>query len=235
MDHYKKASQEFANGYSLQYTAASSTGHFFRSRMKIIHKLLDACPKGKILDLGCGPGMMIDSLTARNFEYYGADLSNAMINECVKHAGNNKKVHLSVGKIEALPFPDDFFDVVLCMGAIEYVADVNVAFQEIKRVTKNNGTVIISMLNKISPFWLWTNLIKPNKTLINLYTNNQFQKIFLSKQLQIVESIYFDYNLFLWPLDNKFPRFQSYVTHRLEDFLPTWLQFFRQRIHYKSR
>jgi SAM-dependent methyltransferase len=41
----------------------------------------------RILDIGCGPEMMIPGLIKGNFEYYGVDISQDMIFECKRQFG----------------------------------------------------------------------------------------------------------------------------------------------------
>src|SRR5207244_4081937 len=64
----------------------------------------------------------------------------------------------AVGDIERLAFPDAVFDVVLCMGVLEYV-DADRAIRELVRVTKPGGTLVASMLNAWSPHRLWDRLV----------------------------------------------------------------------------
>ena len=55
-----------------------------------------------------------------------------------------------LGNAEALPFPDQSFDVVMSITAIHNVKDTEKALQEMKRVCK--GKVIISLLKKSSKY-----------------------------------------------------------------------------------
>src|SRR5260370_25436688 len=56
-----------------------------------------------------------------------------------------------VGDMERLPFPDDTFDAVVCLGVIEYLAADDRALREIWRVLRPGGTAVISTPSAISP------------------------------------------------------------------------------------
>ena len=74
-----------------------------------------------------------------------------MINECRGYYKNCPNLTFTVGRIEALPFPDKHFDVVLCLGAFEYLLKGSDALREISRVLDKDGVLILSMHNTRSP------------------------------------------------------------------------------------
>ena len=60
-------------------------------------------------------------------------------------------MHPAVGQLEALPYADATFDVTLVMGVLEY-AEASIAVNEISRVTRPGGLVLITMLNPMSAY-----------------------------------------------------------------------------------
>ena len=77
----------------------------------IVNRVLDLNPK-TILDLGCGNGNIIARLQKRlNADYYGLDISEAMIAQAEKRLLN---VHFMVGDAEKLPYEDNKFDAIVC-------------------------------------------------------------------------------------------------------------------------
>jgi ubiquinone/menaquinone biosynthesis C-methylase UbiE len=147
------AEPDQAVGYAEGYQGLGPNARYFRSRMHLVSEALAACSGGNLLDIGCGPGMMVRELLDTrpgDFQITALDRSPAMVAAC---AANAKGAHVQgiVGRAEALPLSDASFDVVLAMGVLEYAA-VTAALSEIARVTRRGGLVIATMLNPSSPY-----------------------------------------------------------------------------------
>ena len=103
---------------------------------------------GCALDVGCGPGHVATYL-ARNapgLRVWAFDLSTAMLQntgKVAKRAGVASRVVPVRGDMRALPFPDGSFDLVVSQYAFHHLPDVGAALDEIGRVLKPGGTVLI--------------------------------------------------------------------------------------------
>lgn len=96
--------------------------------------------KAKILDLACGHGEILHRLQEDGFEVYGCDYSSERVNK-LKKLGMN----VSEQNAERLTYPSDYFDVVICMECLEHVNNVVSVRNEILRVLKKEGLVIITV------------------------------------------------------------------------------------------
>lgn len=103
------------------------------------YKLKDGA---KILDIGCAKGFLLDEFgkILKNSTLCGVDISHYAIKN------NKKKInkYLCVGNANQLPYPDDFFDLVISINSLHNILNINdlkIAFKEIKRVTKKNAFV----------------------------------------------------------------------------------------------
>ncbi|SUZ95327.1 uncharacterized protein METZ01_LOCUS48181 [marine metagenome] len=96
----------------------------------------------KILDIGCAKGyMMYDlSLLIPEAEIKGVDISQY----AKDHAIEPMKENIVVSNANNLPFPDDYFDLVIAINTLHNLPliDCKQAFREINRVTKNNSFVM---------------------------------------------------------------------------------------------
>lgn len=145
----------------------------FYERKRIVSILFDIQP-GIILDAGCGPGVYTDFLSKAEHISYGIDISINMIN--VAHKKCFPRAHFSVGSVEHIPFPDNSFDGVLCIGVLEYLSNLDCAIQEISRVIKQNGIAIFTIPNKLSILNVIDALLRVSLKLINRVCKSNFIK-----------------------------------------------------------
>ena len=96
----------------------------------------------KILDIGCAKGYMMYDLTLFIPE---AEIKGVDISQYAKdHAIEPMKENIVVSNANNLPFPDDYFDLVIAINTLHNLPliDCKQAFREINRVTKNNSFVM---------------------------------------------------------------------------------------------
>lgn len=119
--------------------------------------LIDACfdnaefKNKSVLDVGCGTG--IASLHfARNgaARVVGVDVSNESISNGTKQAAREglKNADFRQANTLSLPFKDGSFDIVLSIGVLPYVEEIDLAIRELTRVVAEGGTVLIFSLRK---------------------------------------------------------------------------------------
>lgn len=95
--------------------------------------------EGKLLDIGCGGGMLTESLPYYfpKASIFGCDISKTAIKYAEK-LGSGKVKYNQIRK-NCFPYKDNFFDVCICLDVLEHVPDVNFFLNEVKRVLKKNG------------------------------------------------------------------------------------------------
>jgi ubiquinone/menaquinone biosynthesis C-methylase UbiE len=104
-----------------------------------------------ILDAGCGTGVFTKHIFETGARVVGLELSRPML---VQAAFKNKGLpFLSFqGDMRRLPFADDAFDKAVSITALEFIEEAEVAVEEMFRVTKPGGIIVVATLNSLSPW-----------------------------------------------------------------------------------
>ena len=112
-------------------------------------KRLD-CLKGlRILDIGCGGGILSEPLARLGADVVGADPAAANIAAAKLHAEEaGVAVDYRATAAEALADAGERFDIVLAMEVVEHVADVNLFVQRCAEMVKPGGLMIVATLNR---------------------------------------------------------------------------------------
>ncbi|MBI2662834.1 class I SAM-dependent methyltransferase [Candidatus Woesearchaeota archaeon] len=123
----------------------------FQFWMKRFHKpvLKELAPaKMKILDLSCGSGELLKEIQVRfpKAELYGVDISAKML-EIARTKLSGRKVILQKMDVHALQYPSNYFDFVFSTEAFHHYYDQQKAVEEMKRVVKERGKVMIVDIN----------------------------------------------------------------------------------------
>src|SRR2546430_13528729 len=90
----------------------------------------------RILDAGCGAGVMAAGLIKRGYAVWGIDLAEPMIRQARQLCESDP---FGVGDIEHIPFPDNTFDVVVSLGVLEYLESDEQALREVWRGVRTRG------------------------------------------------------------------------------------------------
>ena len=102
----------------------------------------------KILDIGCGGGLLCEPLAKLGAEVVGIDASEKNIKIAKIHAKkNNLKIKYYCSSPENF-ISNKKFDIILNMEIVEHVKDVNLFLKESSKFLKKNGIMFIATLNK---------------------------------------------------------------------------------------
>ncbi len=101
----------------------------------------------RILDIGCGIGTYVRRFRQFSDDVHGVEVEEERVREASRELPN---IQLAHG--EALPFPDDHFDLVFSNEVIEHVDDDRKTVEEAVRVTKPGGCIVLFAPNRLYPF-----------------------------------------------------------------------------------
>lgn len=129
-------------GYSSVYDALFK--RFFYPRIKHAITYMDIKPGDRILDVGVGTGLSL-SVFPRYCSVVGIDLSTEMLRKAKQKIDENRLDNIKVMSMDAMSvgFRDDSFDKVFISHVVSVVPDPYKVMQEVKRVCRKGGQVVI--------------------------------------------------------------------------------------------
>jgi ubiquinone/menaquinone biosynthesis C-methylase UbiE len=101
----------------------------WKNEQATLELIRDYAPSGPMLDVGCGMGDLLEKFPGRHRR--GIDISEDYLK-----IGRKRRLPVSYGEAENIPFPDDSFEVVLATDILEHVFDLNAVVKELVRVSR---------------------------------------------------------------------------------------------------
>ncbi|MDD4363203.1 MAG: class I SAM-dependent methyltransferase [Atribacterota bacterium] len=114
-------------------------------------KLFKLTPGMDILDVGCGTGNFSIKIAEKGAAVTGIDISEKMLNIAEKKA-NRKNLNIEFIKMNSLQlgFQDNYFDGVVSMATIEFISNPEKMINEMFRVCKKDGLILLGTINRES-------------------------------------------------------------------------------------
>ncbi len=152
---------------------------------QIFTTLLDVKPGTKHLDIACGLGLMMKSMGEKGASSVGIDISKEAVKQAKEYFPQGE---YHVGNAESLPFENEQFDFITCIGSIERMLNRKKVISEQVRVAKKDAKFCFMVRN--SEHFLWRFIQEPfgikNKTghqdALNL---EEWTDLFRSSGLQV--------------------------------------------------
>lgn len=129
-------------------------GWYEQERHHGYHELLDRLEAGiveplargrRVLEVGCGTGLILRRLEGEAAELTGLDISRGMLAEA-----GRRGFRVTEGSATHLPFADESFDLAYSFKVLAHVPDVRGALEEMARVVRPGGYVVAEFYNRLS-------------------------------------------------------------------------------------
>lgn len=154
-----KKTQDYYDSFSESYEDERYKGYHL-----LIDELEEDCLKGyienkKVLEAGCGTGLILQRISQVAKEAHGIDLSEGMLN-----LAKEKGLNVKQASVTEIPFEDNYFDIVCSFKVLAHVEDIKTAIKEMARITNPGGALILEFYNTNSIRYLVKMLKNPTKT-----------------------------------------------------------------------
>lgn len=125
-------------------------------RLDYINKHAPVANK-RLLDVGCGGGILSESMAKKGANVTGIDLSEAALEVATLHAmeAGLTNINYECSSVEDYAAKHDgTFDIVTCMEMLEHVPEPENIVQSCQRLLKPGGAAFFSTLNRNNKSWL---------------------------------------------------------------------------------
>ena len=145
------------------YDSGSVQGKVYRERQAAALAWIESLglmPGSRVLEIGCGAGFLAVALAQRGLRVQAIDPAEAMVELARRHAagsGTAELLSVDLGDVCALAFEDGCFDLVVAIGVMAYLKQPELAIQEMARVIRPGGHVILTAGNRAG----LVNLLEP--------------------------------------------------------------------------
>lgn len=116
--------------------------YVMRRRFQLVRRLLPNRRVQRLLEIGFGSGVFMPDLAARCDELYGVDIHSHVEEVRVALAHRGVAAKLSRQDAAHMDFPNAFFDLIVCVSALEFVQHIDEAAAEISRVLRPGGLLV---------------------------------------------------------------------------------------------
>ena len=150
----------------------------------------------KVLDLGCGSGVLSAAMARNGADVTAVDLTEKATQMTKKNSALRKlNIKVVRGDAENMAFANNSFDYVLSWGVLHHTEHTELAFNEVARILKSNGGGLVMVYHKSSIFYYVKGLIwlflkgkifkgYDLSTVIDFYVDGYFHRHFTKKELR---------------------------------------------------
>lgn len=166
-DQNRRAYDQIAEEYHEKRTDPARNAWNEFLEVPTMERLLKPLVRQKrVLDLGCGTGLLSDKIYRWGADVFGVDPSPRMI-EKAESLGH--RVSFQVGSAENLPYAAATFDVVASSLVLHYIEDLSLPFGEVARVLKPGGRFVFTMHHPFQECFRKENLLSCEQVVLQPY------------------------------------------------------------------
>ena len=191
-----EALRRFYNEEAQRWGDSVRTAHYvsegnFRLLRRHALRWISRSQRLRILDAGCGTGLFSAPLVRRH-DVYGVDFSEDSL-----RFASQRGIRTSCADLKALPFEDGAFDATLCINTLQHFQEPRPVLNELARVTRPGGWLIVATINRASLQRRLLSLVwRPHLAAgLCAYTSDELKNEFYLLGLQEIQFLHLYYPL----------------------------------------
>jgi len=143
MDHHRQIKEEFSRQVNTFSEAVALTDSGVVDRIRSATGL---GVKLRVLDVGCGPGIVAEALAGDGHAVVALDLTPEMVRRARQRCQDSgfSNVHYIISQAEHLPFEEAAFNAVVTRLTIHHFIDPGVVCSDMARITRLKGRLIVA-------------------------------------------------------------------------------------------
>jgi ubiquinone/menaquinone biosynthesis C-methylase UbiE len=161
---YLRAAQEYTSHmtadevswlFTKPYDASPGNLEYFQQMYSVLNifQAMDITPKGRILEVGCGPGWITEMFALCGYDIVALDPSAGMleiarkrVESAISHhrLGNPPTVEFLCSSLEDCTFEDESFDAVFFHEALHHIIDEEIALTKVFNSLRPGGSLGVS-------------------------------------------------------------------------------------------
>ncbi len=179
----------------------SKRGEYYLRPVKAYYvflELLTAKEGHKLLDVACGLGRLLEAAKEYNCELTGVDISSVAV---VKAKAKLPSANILTANAEALPFENNSFDLITCLGSLERMLDLKLVLSELHRVGNKDSKYCFLVRNSNTASWKYVKKglgLKNDKGHQGANSLKGWKEIFISSGFKVCD---------IWP--DQYPIFKK--------------------------
>ncbi|MCF7889455.1 MAG: class I SAM-dependent methyltransferase [Victivallales bacterium] len=144
MPNYDKI-KLYYDEYGRVYDAERLSPYYRVLKNLELSALLPLVEEKKVLEIGCGTGLILNEVNKHAKEAWGIDLSDGMLAEAQK-----KNLNVMQANAIDINFPDSSFDLIYSFKVLSHIPEYDKALSEIHRLLRENGLCVLEFYNPYS-------------------------------------------------------------------------------------
>ena len=193
-DEWRARFERFGRSYAEEHEVSGWSPEGLTRRVRLFERVCGQLPLKKrahILELGCGAGTYVRYLAGMGHSVIGVDYALPSLRRAVGADPGRKGRYVGADGY-ALPFVCGSFDLVVCIGVLQAVSRPDRLLDEIARILRPGGIIVVEALNALEPPAMARRLLEiigGRPARVRAYTPFQVREWFERREIRLLRRV----------------------------------------------